>query len=93
MYTRREFGMLALAAGLVRLKPDTTVEGAAVEGATVDGAAVEGAAVNGVIVGAGGINSPVNGVHLRPKRIGNEVPEDDPSTDGEHRDGNRRKRR
>ena len=28
MYTRREFGTLALAAGLVRLKPDTTVEAA-----------------------------------------------------------------
>jgi sugar phosphate isomerase/epimerase len=31
MYTRREFGMLALAAGLVRLKPDTTAEAAPID--------------------------------------------------------------
>jgi len=36
MLTRREFGTIALAAGLVRLKPDTTAEGAAVEGAAIE---------------------------------------------------------
>ena len=36
MLTRREFGTLALAAGLVRLKPDTAVEGASIN-STVNG--------------------------------------------------------
>ena len=45
MITRREFGKLALAAGLVRLKPDTTGEGATAEGAAID------SAVNGVHLG------------------------------------------
>ncbi len=36
MLTRREFGTIALAAGLVRLKPDTTAEGAAGEGAAIE---------------------------------------------------------
>ena len=41
MLTRREFGKLALAAGLVRLRPDTTVEGAAID-----------SKINGVRLGA-----------------------------------------
>ena len=44
MITRREFGKLALAAGLVRLKPDTTGEGATAEGAA-------SSTINGVHLG------------------------------------------
>ena len=45
MLTRREFGTLALAGALVRLKPDTTVEGKSVEAAMID------SKVNGVRIG------------------------------------------
>ena len=36
MLTRREFGTITLAVGLVRLKPDTIAKGAAVEGAAIE---------------------------------------------------------